>query len=274
VDITGNSPVCVNSTRQLTGTPSNGTWQSSNTAAATVSVGGLVTGVAAGTSTIRYTYTDGNGCTNYKEVTVTVVPTPVYPDIRLRVCPDAGNVNLMKYIDATDNVNAIQWAGQIPGSISAAGVVSTNILASAHVLTFTYTITSQCVANQQRKIYLEVIKNGNVRRLRDTIVICNVNADAVQINQIFGIESGDGDDWSYHAVNSGGGTESIGAHVAESAGAVVMNGKAIYHDNSIPYYNNYHGLNNVKIVKITYESDDNTCLEGKEFAKVIVLTGS
>jgi hypothetical protein len=121
-----------------------------------------------------------------------------------------------------------------------------------------------------------VIKNGNVRRLRDTIVICNVNAEAVQINQLFGIESGDGDGWSYHAVNSGGGTEDITAYayVTESAdGSVVMKGKAIYDDNRIPYYNNYPGLNDVKIVKITYKSDD-TCLEGREFTKVIALTGS
>jgi hypothetical protein len=128
------------------------------------------------------------------------------------------------------------------------------------------------VSNQKRKIYLEVIKNGNVRRLRDTIVICNVNAEAVQINQLFGIESG-GDDWSYHAVNSGGGMESIdAAYVTKSAnGSVVMNGKAIYDDNSIPYYNNYPGLNDVKIVKIIYKSDDDTCLKGREFTKVIVL---
>jgi hypothetical protein len=213
---------------------------------------------------------------------VTVNPTPVYPDLRLRVCPDAGNINLAKYIDTTDNVKYIQWAGQIPSMILSDGTVLTNNLTSARVLTFTYTITSQCVADQKRKVYLEVIKNGNVRRQRDTITICHKYADAVQINQIFGIESGNGDKWSYHAVkpeSDGGGTASIDAHVAEStsssihAGARVMNGKAIYEDGSIPY-NSYHELNNVKIVKITYKSDDDTCLEGREYTRVIVLTGS
>jgi hypothetical protein len=212
---------------------------------------------------------------------ITVSFPSSYPDIRLRVCPDAGKVNLAKYIDTIDKVSAIQWASQITSIpvISPFGTISTNMLASARTFTFTYTITSQCVSDQKRKVYLEVIKNGNVRRLRDTITICNVNADAVQINQIFGIESGDGDNWSYHAVNSGGGEESIDAYVSKStapsihAGAVVMNGKAIYEDGSIPY-NSYHGLNNVKIVKITYKADDDTCLEGREFTRVIVLTGN
>jgi hypothetical protein len=216
---------------------------------------------------------------------ITASSPPSYPDIRLRVCPDAGDVNLAKYIDTTDIVTDIKWTSQIPGMpiISPVGTISTNILAAARVHTFMYTITSQCVADQKRKVYLEVIKNGNVRRLRDTIVICNKYAAAVQINQIFGIESGDGDKWSYVAIkpdSDGGGTESIDDdYVTKStapsihAGARVMNGKAIYEDGSIPY-NSYHGQNNVKIVKITYKADDNTCLEGKEYTRVIVLTGN
>jgi hypothetical protein len=208
---------------------------------------------------------------------ITVIPTPVYPDIRLRVCPDAGDINLMKYIDTTDNVSSVKWAGQISSAILPTGVVMTNNLASARTFTFTYTITSRCVSDQKRKVYLEVIKNGNVHVPKDTVVVCYKYAEAVQINQLFGLESGSDDEWSYHAIKPLGGTESIDAYVKESTssslhkGAIVMNGKAIYEDGTISS-NSYHGLNNVKIVKFIYKTDDDTCLQGKTYSVVIVLT--
>ena len=69
--ITGTTSVCVGSTTQLTGsgTPAaSNPWTSSNTAIATVSNTGLVTGVAAGSVTI--TYTNNNGCSRTTTVTV------------------------------------------------------------------------------------------------------------------------------------------------------------------------------------------------------------
>jgi hypothetical protein len=211
---------------------------------------------------------------------ITAGSPPSYPDLRLRVCPDAGNVNLAKYIDTTDNVSAIQWSGQISGAISSDGVVSMNKLASARVHTFTYTITSQCVADQKRKVYLEVINSERIHQLKDTIVICYEFADAVQINQIFGIESGGADGWSYRAVNSGGGTENIDAYVSKStspspyAGAIVLNGKAIYEDSSISFNSYHEQIDTVKIIEFTYTSDSSSCLQGQTFTRVIVLTGN
>jgi len=69
--ITGTTAVCVGSTTQLTGsgTPAaSNPWTSSNTAIATVSNTGLVTGVAAGSVTINYT--NNNGCSTTTTVTV------------------------------------------------------------------------------------------------------------------------------------------------------------------------------------------------------------
>lgn len=73
--ITGTPVVCVGATVTLSGsgTASASTpWSSSNTAIATVSNAGLVTGVAAGTCNI--TYTNSNGC--FKTVVFTVNPAP------------------------------------------------------------------------------------------------------------------------------------------------------------------------------------------------------
>src|SRR4030095_11493593 len=69
--ITGTLTVCVGATTQLTGsgTPAAvNPWVSGTPGVATVSNTGLVTGVAAGTSVI--TYTNSNGCTQTATVTV------------------------------------------------------------------------------------------------------------------------------------------------------------------------------------------------------------
>ncbi|WP_197285472.1 Ig-like domain-containing protein, partial [Pedobacter sp. R20-19] len=74
--ITGTTNACVGLTSQLTGSATAATtnpWVSSNTAVATVSNTGLVTGVAAGTSII--TYTNTNGCSQQVTFTVNDLPT-------------------------------------------------------------------------------------------------------------------------------------------------------------------------------------------------------
>ncbi len=75
--ITGTLTVCVGATTQLTGSPTAAAnaWTSSNPSVATISSAGLVTGVAAGTTTI--TYTNTNNCQQTATITVTSKPTPV-----------------------------------------------------------------------------------------------------------------------------------------------------------------------------------------------------
>jgi hypothetical protein len=200
---------------------------------------------------------------------ITAYPAPNYPDIRLRVCPNVGDVNLAKYIDATDDITDIQWTSRIPSIpiSSPAGLVSTSKFPSTGgTFTFTYTVTSQCVTDQQRKVYLEILKEGRMRPLRDTIVICHQHAEAVNINQLFGIEANG--EWEYpSAINSYITVSTSSSH----AGAIVMNGKAIY-QNVSSLTGNYHNLTNVKIVKFTYKTDEDSCLKGKSYDMVIVLT--
>ncbi len=76
--ITGNTSVCIGSTTTLSNTTAGGTWSSASTSIATINASnGVVSGIAAGTSLITYTYTDGNGCTNSVNTTVTVNALPV-----------------------------------------------------------------------------------------------------------------------------------------------------------------------------------------------------
>lgn len=64
--------LCAGATANLTPT-TGGTWSSSNTAIATATNGGVVTGLAAGSSTL--TFTNSTGCSNSVVVTVSAVPS-------------------------------------------------------------------------------------------------------------------------------------------------------------------------------------------------------
>ena len=78
VTVNGPATVFTGKTVTLTAaiTPTNATtkavtWSSSNTAVATVSTSGVVTGVVAGKATIKATATDGSGIVGNKEITIT-----------------------------------------------------------------------------------------------------------------------------------------------------------------------------------------------------------
>jgi hypothetical protein len=103
-----------------------------------------------------------------------------------------------------------------------------------------------------------------MRPLKDTVEICHLQAGAVQINQLFGIEAGG--TWSYPST----------VYITEStsptySGAVVMNGKGIYENDSSIQFITYHGVN-AKAVKFTYTADIDGCLKGKVYEMVIILT--
>ena len=72
VSIYGDSVVCQNSTVSLVGSVPVGTWTVSNASIATVNASGTVTGIAAGTCTVTYTYS--TGCQGYLNILV----NPVY----------------------------------------------------------------------------------------------------------------------------------------------------------------------------------------------------
>ncbi|GAA4463196.1 hypothetical protein GCM10023093_11130 [Nemorincola caseinilytica] len=70
--ITGTATVCIAATTTLSSTSTPGTWGSGNILVATVSSGGVVTGISAGTATITYT---SGGCFVTRIVTVNSLPT-------------------------------------------------------------------------------------------------------------------------------------------------------------------------------------------------------
>jgi hypothetical protein len=215
--------------------------------------------------------TDDCGTEFTAPVTITVRHQSLYdyPDLRIRVCPDGKPINLSKYVDTLDLIGTPTWSGAGIGTTT--GIIPANALDSHNsVLTFTYTVSNPCRSNITRKVYVEVLKTGRMRPLRDTVVICADNADRINVNQIFGIDAGKGE-WTYlsHAPND------INAYVTEShsstyGGAVVLNGKKLFLDSGITAVK-YHGVD-VKKAVFTYKPENGSCLGGKSYQIVIILT--
>lgn len=69
--ITGNAPMCIGAGVTLANSVTGGSWRSADTATATVTAAGAVTGIKAGTTTVTY---DRAGCTATTIVTVEPIP--------------------------------------------------------------------------------------------------------------------------------------------------------------------------------------------------------
>jgi hypothetical protein len=224
------------------------------------------------TTLFRVNATNDCGTIQSDTITVTVLPLSVsnYPDIRIRICPKTGMVNLSKYID-TIALSSIKWESVSPGITVIdpyAGTISTDNLNPSTVYTLNCTLSNMCATEVKRKVYLETTDIERIRPARDTLITCYQFAESLHINQIFGIEA-DGS-WSYDSHGD------VTPHISESnspvhEGAVVMNGKAIYEDESIKHAS-YRGTEDTKHVTVTYTSADDSCLTGESYKVVIILT--
>jgi hypothetical protein len=253
------------------------TWQKSTNNGVTWQAVGSSEGYTppALTETTQYRRMASNDCgiEFTAPVTITVRHQSLYnyPDLRIRVCPDGVAINLSKYVDTLDMSSPPFWSGV---GIGANGVIAPNALGSQGTHTFTYTVSNPCASNVKRKVYVEVLKGGRMRPLKDTIVICADNADAINVNQIFGIDAGNGT-WTYFSHSIG----DINAYVKVSTsttydGAVVLNGKALYGSpDAVIAPITYNGVKAKKAV-FTYKSENDSCLGGKSYSIVVVLTGN
>ncbi|MBX2904627.1 MAG: T9SS type A sorting domain-containing protein [Taibaiella sp.] len=131
--ITGTATVCVGSTTSLACATPGGAWTSTTPTVATISSGGVVTGIAVGTSTISYTV---SGCTVTRIVTVSAAP-------------DAGTISgvtsacIGMTTSLSSSVSGGTWSSSTPGvgTVSTTGVVA-GIAAGTTVIS--YTVTNGC----------------------------------------------------------------------------------------------------------------------------------
>ncbi|MDR1582576.1 MAG: right-handed parallel beta-helix repeat-containing protein [Prevotellaceae bacterium] len=231
-----------------------------------------VTSTLTADTTFYLSVSGSNYCENTKDnrksVTVKTYNSSKHPDLRIRVCPQVGEFNLSKYIDSA-YVSSLMWTGI---GIDPDGNVSPNSFDASKQLSFIYTISDFCVSNHTRKAYIEILRNGRIPLLKDTVLlVCYDQAETIQINQIFGIEA-DGT-WKYYADTE---DDLVGkTHIIVSAsypytGSITMNGKAIYDDPSITVYP-YLGDSDAKKIVFIYKANDNNCLKNKEYKVTIVV---
>ncbi|GAA4462065.1 hypothetical protein GCM10023093_07900 [Nemorincola caseinilytica] len=143
--VSGTSTVCQGSTITLTGSPSGGTWYSSNLQAS-VSGGGVVAGMAAGTPTI--VYVASNGCEATKVVTVYGMPAI------------SGASSVCAPTTLSSNMSGGTWSS---GNIGLATVTSGGIvtsLAYGSVL-ISYTSMQGCVGTYSITSLKPQITNSN-----------------------------------------------------------------------------------------------------------------
>jgi hypothetical protein len=197
--------------------------------------------------------------------TVHVLPASLfnYPDIRIRACANAGTINLSKYLDTFD-IKSVVWT-------TSYGVITNEIntyqLTAPGTYTYIYSVTNSCVSDMKRKVYLNML-NDKFSLPKDTVVVCYEHAEAMQINQLFGIEAGGSLTYFSYSPNDIDAYVTVSPPSSDFDGAVIMNGKALY-ESSIPAYN-YHGIATKKAV-FTYTSAAN-CQNGKTYTIVIILT--
>lgn len=155
--ITGTLSVCQGFTTSLSSSTSGGNWTSTNTSVATVTSGGVVTGVAAGQATISYTL--GTGCARSVVVTVNANPAAIGGSPFV-VC-DASTITL------TDATASGTWSSSntsVATVVSGTGVV-TGVAAGNATISYIITATG-CYATQS------VTVNARPAAITGTLFVC------------------------------------------------------------------------------------------------------
>jgi gliding motility-associated-like protein len=189
--ITGPATVCTGNSVSLASTTTGGVWVSSNTAIATITNSGLLTGVAAGNVNISYTVTGSSGCVTQLSRTVTVNTIPV-----ITVQPTAGFVSLGNSIQLTANVTGAATVTWTPAATLDNPNTAFPIARPLANTTYTATaVTAQgCTANASLTVIVSAdvstvdapaMFSPNGDGINDKFVIKNIDAYPVNMLQVF-----------------------------------------------------------------------------------------
>jgi uncharacterized protein YjdB len=133
-NITGTTDICVGSTTTFTNTTPFGSWSSSDPTTASINPGtGVITGVAAGTSTITYTLF-ATGCYVIKQVTV----NPLQPSIA-----GAQYMCLGSTAFVSNPIPGGVWSSSVPATVAIDAFGNVTALATGSS-TITYTLGTAC----------------------------------------------------------------------------------------------------------------------------------
>jgi uncharacterized protein YjdB len=162
--ITGTASACSGGTTTLADAVSGGAWSSSNTAKATVTAGGVVTGVAAGSATISYSFTNSCG-TAYTTTVVTIVTSPASGSITgtTTVCQGATTA-------LTDAAAGGVWSSS-NNSIATAGTGGVVTGVAGGSATISYTVTNACGSSSATAV-VTVNPLPNAGSISGTATVC------------------------------------------------------------------------------------------------------
>lgn len=135
----GVASLCIGDNTTWINAAPGGTWSSSNAAVATVTAGGLVSGVALGTATISYIIT-ATGCFATRVVTVNTTPAAITP-ASVAVCTGSS-------VTLSNTVTGGTWSSSNTARatvVSTTGVVTGVVGATAGTVNITYSVGS-CTA--------------------------------------------------------------------------------------------------------------------------------
>jgi uncharacterized protein YjdB len=132
--IGGAAEMCVGNSTTLSDISVGGTWISTSTVVASIgSASGIVTGVAAGTTTISYM--QPSGCARTRIVTINPLPTPIEGE--LNTCISATTV-------LSDSMTGGAWSSSNPVVATAGPGTGVITGLTAGTTTITYTLTTGC----------------------------------------------------------------------------------------------------------------------------------
>jgi gliding motility-associated-like protein len=151
--ITGTNNICVGSTATLSNTTLNGTWASSNSAVASVTNAGVVSGLSSGTAYIKYTVANVNGCTSADSSLVTVNNLPTVAVI-------TGNSNVCAGSTTTLSNTTLGgvWSSSNTAiaTVDAAGIV-TGVSAGSATINYTVTNSNNCVTTSSSLVTVNAL---------------------------------------------------------------------------------------------------------------------
>ena len=161
--ITGTKSICAGKTTTLLESATGGVWSSSNSSIAKISNTGVVTGLVSGSVTIKYTITNGSGCSNWAGTTVTVNSSPGEPGnfIVSLSTVNQGQRNVPYVVPAMSNVSYDWNYSGIGAAISGiANSVNINYSNSATSGILSVSAVNGCGISTPRSMMITVRKNN------------------------------------------------------------------------------------------------------------------
>lgn len=200
-----------------------------------------------------------------RKVDIKYIKPITYPDIRVNTCSNLEHqIKLSKFIDTT-NFNYIEWTKQA-GSGNLVNDVIHLSSSDKGIHTFVYEITDVCENKSKAKFYLT--NRYPARVIPDTVLICHKTADAIQMNQILGIDVKENELSSYIVeLNSF-------LHRSKSPkfeGAITFSAKKAYlQSNLLPDAPSKYGIG-AKKAEFTYRPLTESCYTKEEYKLVLIL---